>query len=1329
MELEMRVSDIQHTTSNQAFVLSASNKEMVGEFLKCCRLPATTESEDLAFRYLAARKFNVDGAVDLHTAHLAFLKAEGITSINPLEEETRRELLSGKFTILNDSDPAGARVAQFFVRLHRPTRSSHRAVLQSIMFQLNAMLRKETAVRNGVILIYDMTDAKYSNFDVDLSKKIFKMLKSCYPVRLRRIIILTAPLWFRAPFQILRVFIREELRDRVHVVRPSPGSRLASLSNPDPLLAQREHYAWLTTALTETGWLVPESEEQGRKSGSSSSPLHKQTTSTAYFDKARPSSRSGRSSSSVSDLSETGEDDEQSLQMACLGTEMGSEDDGFSLLSSAESSCSWDPFGLSSSQSSEAETGSTLGTEGEGDSRVDHPTARLKAAPCTTAIDSDRPAADSKSKLEDEGSADAAWRLKQSIPRLQLVSAEMDTANMDPPNNRAFIGGRDYDSAGTPTPPAVPRFVTLASVSKADKCCVRPSSVTEQVSNTLATSESLLVSTDLATPTSDTVTAYPGKPPQIGSDGCGARSSPSTYSSVASSTVSFSSACSSGGLPSTGNSLTCSPTEFPTVSTAKPTTVSLTPITSSSATCRLRIAKPLTHSSVSAKLHSYAFSTSSSRKTWPTTQTLPPNMSSSVRSSPEATPVVSRPLKQAPLAYQDDFEDQTIRKEKRSKQNSTKPVDIPPSDAPPLWSLNRPTGSPIHTGPDEITLDTKSGCVSQTYPRMGGSVSTKLSPTPGSRRSPLLAFSTQTPAIRSKTGASSSDEDSTSGQQEPEDESNADVQDVDFTSQWLDPQGLVNHVVSKGLTGLSDEYATICRIKPKDPCTAFRRSYNSSKNRYVDVSCLEKTRVLLKAPVTLSTASKAGKIEKPTFIYIHANWVDSYRQKNAFICTQGPLQETAADFWCMIWTYNVPVIVMITRCYESQRSKCYQYWPASVGQTLRFTISPSNGSMHSTAAKKPSHWLARRSVSEVSNSGRLIFDITNLESTTNEDYTRARLEIKDIKSGRTRFVEHFAFHSWPDHGVPTDTTALLGLLSTVQTTYATFIGERLNYTTAWDQPIPPPPIVVHCSAGIGRTGTFIALDVCTKQLLELTRVNVPLTVSRIRSQRFGSVQVSAQYVFVYRAILDFAVSKGLLTDSECEKAKMQLNPRPPPSSTEGIFENLDARLLSVFAADPAQLESLVNLLQSRSADDRQKLSTDRAPEQRAKMGAKSAKLTPKREEGEICSPGSQRPLPCIDTDVSHAHLPPSAKEASFDTKARESTRELPPLLVPKLTEVNQSPHADHTGDSSLPSEVKRPLLALQRNSESMKVSKAVKDPLTYRGLVCTPDEEIESTSL
>ncbi|VDL93985.1 unnamed protein product [Schistocephalus solidus] len=664
-----------------------------------------------------------------------------------------------------------------------------------------------------------------------------------------------------------------------------------------------------------------------------------------------------------------------------------------------------------------------------------------------------------------------------------------------------------------------------------------------------------------------------------------------------------------------------------------------------------------------------------------------------------------------------------------------------------------------------------------------------------SEGSPLLSYSTQTSAIRPKTSTSSSDEeeeedevDSTSGQQQ-EDEIDEGVPDVDFTSQWLDPQGLVNHVVNKGLTGLSDEYTMICRIKPNDPCTAFHRSCNSSKNRYVDVSCLEKTRVLLQGPppppTPPSASSKAGKTEKSALIYIHANWVDSYRQKNAFICTQGkndgPLLETAGDFWYMMWTYNVPVIVMITRCYESQRCKCYQYWPASPSQTLRFFVTTSNSRVHTTAAKKPSHWLARRSASEVSSSGKLIFDITNLESTVNEDYTRSKLEMKDIKSGRTRVVEHFAFHSWPDHGVPTDTTALLGLLSTVQTTYATFIRERLNYTSAWDQPIPPPPIVVHCSAGIGRTGkllplvssvwlfvcqrnfesmfilslsgTFIALDVCTKQLSELARVNVPLTVSRIRLQRFGSVQVSAQYIFVYRAILDFAVSKGILTDSECEKAKMQLQPRPLPTSVEGIFENLDARILSALSADPAQLESLVNLLQSRSVDDRGKLSTARVPGttdsdyeddendevdcdskddneadeddddysggggdadhdqndgtnnadqgQLPTLGAKAANVVRTGEKDEVRHPSSQRPLPCISTNyvnVSHADWPLVVTEIDFAIKTQEPALTLPPLLVQTSTKEPQSPHSGPTTDLSPSSEVRRRLPALLSHS-------------------------------
>ncbi|VDL24587.1 unnamed protein product [Hymenolepis diminuta] len=431
--------------------------------------------------------------------------------------------------------------------------------------------------------------------------------------------------------------------------------------------------------------------------------------------------------------------------------------------------------------------------------------------------------------------------------------------------------------------------------------------------------------------------------------------------------------------------------------------------------------------------------------------------------------------------------------------------------------------------------------------------------------------------------------------------------DLDLDGLWMTPDQLVNHVADVGVNGLFEEYAAIGSIKTNDPCTAFRRPCNSSKNRYVDVTCLEHSRVLLRVYQqstantfnTGSNSAASGKVaaraDKQVPIYIHANWVDSYRQRNAFICTQGPLQDTAGDFWFMIWTYNVPAIVMITRCYESQRCKCFQYWPAIEGQSLRFTtISPSassgyppgysgwggivatggpgNSGTMAPSKKKALHGLARRSASEVSNSNKFVFEVTHLSSQPGEDYTCTKLQIKDVKSGQSRIVEHYAFHSWPDHGVPSDSSALLELLSTVQNEYASTIKRDLGYTSSYDNSIPPPPIVVHCSAGIGRTGTFIALDVSTKQLVELGKVNVPLTVTRIRSQRSGCVQVSAQYLFVYRALIDFALARGLISPAASNVAtvaqrQLSASTRPtmPSMGPTGSLP-MDASLLSVLAA-------------------------------------------------------------------------------------------------------------------------------------------------------------------
>ncbi|VDD75864.1 unnamed protein product [Mesocestoides corti] len=1097
--------------------------------MSCVSTSATTVDENQAFRFLAARKFNVQEAVEQFYSYEAFLRVEGITVVDPLEENVRRELLSGKFTILNDKDPAGARVAQLFVRLHRPTRSTHKAFLQSVIFQLNAVLRKETAVRNGLILIYDMTNAKYSNFDADLSKKLFNMLKSYYPIRLRRIIVLTAPLWFRAPFHLLRVFIKEELRDRVHVLRPSPGSRLASLSNPDPATAQREHFTWLSTALTET--LNP------NEMSSTTSPSIRRSSSviSAFFDastiNSNTSDNSGRSSSSISSASEAGEERSVSTPVFSNSPSGGSiEDEGLM----SEIGCrspNWDPFALSSSQSSDAESN------------------------CP------RQNMDKGNNVQPNDEKDKRFEEKVS--------------------NRV-IDVPFRDSGGTPTPPAIPKSVNLLNKESVEGGCL---------------------DTDLAvTPTLESSTlpyAYPGGKHFHNFAGTTSSTASSFYSSV-----------------------------------------------------------------------------SSSLSTNDESMILPSNASIATNWLP----------KQAPLASQDEFvgfEDSgspgssnTIRKEKRYKQAGTSPSPshvVHPSGLIPSWALHRPSGPSIHVGPSQICEPSQQVADLQPIGILRAGEASLESHLPISTSQPFHV--SQSPLIHQEPDSVKDQLDSSPEDNEEEFTESDDEEDsmkLDLDGLWMSTSQLLDHVTEMGANGLAEEYAAVCSIKNTDPCTAFKRPCNSSKNRYVDVTCLEHSRVQLRphqrppqSPFSASTSEKDSKTQKQSPVYIHANWVDSYRQKNAFICTQGPLQETAGDFWYMIWTYNAPAVVMITRCYESQRCKCFQYWPPVEGQTLHFTsISSSANSVvavpmasgsgvgdsgvgtMTSVRKKPLFALARRSASEVSNSNKLVFELVHVSSQPGDDYTHTKLQLKNLKSGQSRIVDHYAFHSWPDHGVPSDSSALLELLSSVQTNYAATLHRELNYTTLYDTPIAPPPIVVHCSAGIGRTGTFIALDVSTKQLLELGVVNVPLTVARIRSQRSGCVQVSAQYIFVYRALIDFAVARGLVSPSHedaVETALSQLTspPRPP------MFLPMDASLMSALAAggvgDTAHFSTLMRFL-------------------RDKMTGSTAKCS----GGDVEAPVAQQLVCC------RAPNEPN-READGDRQATEVAEAVEPKIEESLPDNSKSP--------------------------------------------------------
>merc|ERR1719330_1294864 len=148
-----------------------------------------------AVKFLMARKFNVDRALVLYQQHEIMRLREGLTFFDHNGGPLQSELSKGKFTILPHRDPNGAAIALFNLSGHDPSEVSHQTVLQCVVFQLDVALEQVETQRNGLVFIYNMTNSKYSNFDYDLSQKMLTLLK------------VTAPLWFKAPFKVLRLFV------------------------------------------------------------------------------------------------------------------------------------------------------------------------------------------------------------------------------------------------------------------------------------------------------------------------------------------------------------------------------------------------------------------------------------------------------------------------------------------------------------------------------------------------------------------------------------------------------------------------------------------------------------------------------------------------------------------------------------------------------------------------------------------------------------------------------------------------------------------------------------------------------------------------------------------------------------------------------------------------------------------------------------------------------------------------------------------------------------------------------------------------------------------
>ncbi|XP_053612109.1 tyrosine-protein phosphatase non-receptor type 9 isoform X2 [Plodia interpunctella] len=640
---------------------------------------AACVSRATAIKFLLARKFDVDRAFALWRQHEATRRREGLSAFEPFEDPLKTELATGKFTILPTRDATGAAIAVFTANKHFPTQTTHQTTLQGVVYQLDVALQSLETQRAGLVFIYDMTDSKYTNFDYDLSRKILTMLKGGYPAKLKKVLIVTAPLWFKAPFGILRLFVREKLRERVHTVSaPQLGSHVPRASLPKQLGGQLEpdHAAWL---------------EHCRN---------------CYTNNIQASKLDGIDEYVISN------------HIPAVKPQNGIID---------------------------------------------------RAVECD--MTSDR-------------------------------AARTDTADMhisgDPPYNC------DHS--------------------------------------------------------------------------------------------------------------------------------------------------PLRHSH----------------------------------------------------GYNGDVK-------------------------------GRHTNS---TDDDDLDINTR-----------GTWSSGEASPT-----SPAL-----------------SDEECGGG------------------ARGEAAGALAERVRALGRRGLHAEYD---EIRARPPAGTFHHAKlpsNLAKNRYTDVLCYDHSRVLL----------SQTDPDDPTTDYINANYVDGYKQKNAFICTQGPLPKTFGDFWRMVWEQGTLVIVMTTRTVERGRVKCGQYWP----------LAPNTSAQHGG------------------------FAITNEAVEQEDDYTVTHLVLTDLRSEQSRHVWHGQYTRWPDYGVPGGAGAgpVLRFLQRVRRAQH---QARHDLGDAWAGHSRGPPIVVHCSAGIGRTGTFLTLDICTLRLSAEGVADVRGTVERIRAQRAHSIQMPDQYVFCHVALLEYAVMQGYLDSAQ-----------------------------------------------------------------------------------------------------------------------------------------------------------------------------------------------------
>ncbi|RXN30523.1 receptor-type tyrosine- phosphatase H-like protein [Labeo rohita] len=270
---------------------------------------------------------------------------------------------------------------------------------------------------------------------------------------------------------------------------------------------------------------------------------------------------------------------------------------------------------------------------------------------------------------------------------------------------------------------------------------------------------------------------------------------------------------------------------------------------------------------------------------------------------------------------------------------------------------------------------------------------------------------------------------------------------------------------------LEPEQKDLSSVGIEQSTAAARLPENKDKNRFSNVLAYDTSRVHL---ITKNESDSD---------YINANYMPGYgNAKRQYIASQGPLPSTVSDFWRMVWEQKSQGIVMVTNCTESGRVKCEQYWPLDYTPCLY---------------------------------GNLLVTVKSEDKYPS--WTLREFNVKNKTTSETRTVKHFHFTAWPDHGVPTGTEELIQFRGLV----------RQHIEKAFSA----GPTVVHCSAGVGRTGTLIALDVLLQQLDKKKEVGIAAFVQQMRLNRPLMVQTESQYVFLHQCIMDTLQPK-VMPDSE-----------------------------------------------------------------------------------------------------------------------------------------------------------------------------------------------------